>query len=647
MRICTCGFLLLTVCVSLGRPAFSQSGTDPSIISVGTGAMMLGDLETKTIYSSRGSLHTVTVFKDDRRHLDRQAVVKIERKGDSNGYWRATDNDSQSVFPDLLPGEYNIDVSAAGYLLEHRSYLVGMGANSYRLEIILQSDPASVDLSTPITAQTSPKIRKAIERATSALRNSDYKRAQKLLEAAHQRDPSSGDVNFLLGYLFVQTGDLERAVPYVAGAATENPHSVRALTLLGRLRLQQKDFGDAKTALEQAVAVDGDYWLAHNLLAEAYLQRREFEKARDHAQIAIAKAKGAAKATLLVLGYALADLGRDQEAIQALNDYARALPNSPAIPQVMDLIGQLERRPSDPNHASHSPLLPMLAQTQGSPGDTDELRLSIKTWEPPGVDDARPTVAAGVTCPSNLVIEEAGERVKELVNAVSRFAAIEQLQHETVDELGRPLTREARQYNYLVDISELRPGVFAVSEFRDIESRLADFPGHMATQGLPAIALVFHPRLRDTFQLTCEGLGEWQGQATWLVYFRQRDDRPNRLRAYRIGENYYAVNLKGRAWISADKFQIVHIETDLIKPMPSIQLLSEHESVEYGVVAFPEKKTELWLPKSAELYFDFQRQRFHRRHSFDNFMLFSVESHERPKDPVVPPPATPAEPPRN
>jgi hypothetical protein len=142
-------------------------------------------------------------------------------------------------------------------------------------------------------------------------------------------------------------------------------------------------------------------------------------------------------------------------------------------------------------------------------------------------------------------------------------------------------------------------------------------------------------------------LGEWRGQATWLVYFRQRDDKPNRIRSYRIGDNYYAVNLKGRAWISADKFQVVHIETDLVKPMPDIELLSEHLSVDYGPVAFPKKKTELWLPKSAELYIAFQRHRFHRRHIFNNFMLFSVDSQERTKDLVVLPPGTPGEANRN
>jgi hypothetical protein len=102
-------------------------------------------------------------------------------------------------------------------------------------------------------------------------------------------------------------------------------------------------------------------------------------------------------------------------------------------------------------------------------------------------------------------------------------------------------------------------------------------------------------------------MGELHGQATWLVHFRQRDDRPNRIHDFKIGGMIYSVDLKGRAWITPDKFQIVRMESELVKPMPNIQLLTEHQIVEYGPVQFQKKKVELWLPKSAELYFDFRK----------------------------------------
>ena len=98
----------------------------------------------------------------------------------------------------------------------------------------------------------------------------------------------------------------------------------------------------------------------------------------------------------------------------------------------------------------------------------------------------------------------------------------------------------------------------------------------------------------------------------------------------------YRVDLKGRAWISADTFQIVHVEADMVNPIHEIQLLSEHQIVEYGPVPFAKKKTMLWLPKNVEIYFDFRKHRYYRQYNFDDYALFDVdvsENHKRPPDP--------------
>jgi hypothetical protein len=125
----------------------------------------------------------------------------------------------------------------------------------------------------------------------------------------------------------------------------------------------------------------------------------------------------------------------------------------------------------------------------------------------------------------------------------------------------------------------------------------------------------------------------------WLVHFRQRDDRPARIHDYRVGAETYAVRLKGRAWITADRFQILRIESELIRPLKPIQLVSERQVVEYGPVPFPKRDVELWLPRTAEIYFEFRRRRYYRRHSFDHYMLFAVASDEKRKEPKALPDA--------
>ena len=67
--------------------------------------------------------------------------------------------------------------------------------------------------------------------------------------------------------------------------------------------------------------------------------------------------------------------------------------------------------------------------------------------------------------------------------------------------------------------------------------------------------------------------------------------------------------LKGRAWITADKFQIVRIEAEMLQPMPEIQLISEHQVVEYGNPSRSRRRTRRYgCPKPRKkIYFDFRK----------------------------------------
>ena len=266
--------------------------------------------------------------------------------------------------------------------------------------------------------------------------------------------------------------------------------------------------------------------------------------------------------------------------------------------------------------------------------DLPSPKFSVKPWQPPGIDEVKVAIAPDVSCPADTVLDGSAKRAQELVANVTRFAAIEDLAHQSLDEFGNPYRTETRKYNYVASITESEPGYLAISEYRADRIATSDYPDKIASTGFAGLALVFHPDVRDAFEMKCEGLGDWHGQATWLVHFRQRDDRPNRMHSYKVGNQVHPVKLKGRAWITSDQFQIVRMEAEMVAPMPEIELLSEHQVVEYGPIPFPKKNTTLWLPKSAEIYFDFRKHRYYRRHSFDHFMLFSVDTEEKRKDPV-------------
>jgi tetratricopeptide (TPR) repeat protein len=587
-------------------------------------------------YENRGGTTLrITVFAESTKtRLDRQSLIKLTNTISQNISWQTTDDRSEVGFGDLPSGRYDVEVSAVGFLTTHKEFQAGSSFIPVNLEIVLQKDPAAVALSFVDTAMPA-RARKETKHGVSALKSGKWNEADKRLAAAYKLAPENPDVNFLLGYLYYQKKDFGRASRFLGTAANLSPSNVQTLTLLGRVSLEQEDYGRAVSNLEKAVIADSDYWVAHDLLAASYLKQQRFDQARQEAELAIRKGKGAATASQLVLGQALINTGQREQGIQALKDFVANEPKNPSVPQVEAFIVRLEAQPVSSTASAGSPSVQPPVAGVDPLVAAAEPTFSVRPWQPPSIDLNKPSIAANASCPADIV-ERTGTRVEEFVEDVSRIAAIEHLLHEQLDEMGDALTKETRTFNYVASFVESNEGSIAVDEYRQEHLGLGDFPDHISSSGFATLALVFHPKMRDSFEMNCEGLGELRGQPTWLVHFKQREDRPARMHDYRVGGVLYSLHLKGRAWITADKFQIVRIESELVNPLPQIRLAGEHQVVEYGPVPFVKKNIQLWLPQSAEIYLDFRRHRYYRKHSFDHYMLFAVDSEEKHKAPTGP-----------
>ena len=138
--------------------------------------------------------------------------------------------------------------------------------------------------------------------------------------------------------------------------------------------------------------------------------------------------------------------------------------------------------------------------------------------------------------------------------------------------------------------------------------------------------------------MRCEGLATLDGKRTWQIYFRQRDDKPNRIRSYRIGLTPpHPVALKGRAWFVADSYQILGLQTDLINALPEIRLTVDHTAIEFGPVHFSSRGLDMWLPQTAEVFTDLKGRRIHQRMSFSNYLLFAVDDKQQVSSPKTSP----------
>jgi hypothetical protein len=245
------------------------------------------------------------------------------------------------------------------------------------------------------------------------------------------------------------------------------------------------------------------------------------------------------------------------------------------------------------------------------------------SWIPPGIDDVVPNVEKGVECPLPQVVSGVGRRMKELVDNLQRFDATEHVEHFAVNATGSRGKPEVRTFDYIVTVKLSEGRVAELTEYRNGSLDPKQFPAKIATTGLPTMALAFHPAIVSEFNLACEGLGQWDGHPAWEVHFAQR---PNRLHFYMHLNTYYPIALKGRVWIDAGTYQIRHFESELMNPVPEIELKRERIAIDYGPVQFRTHTQQLWLPLVAELYWEQGGRRIYRRHTYSDFKIFDVES---------------------
>lgn len=245
-----------------------------------------------------------------------------------------------------------------------------------------------------------------------------------------------------------------------------------------------------------------------------------------------------------------------------------------------------------------------------------------------------PSLSATPPCSLPDVLNLAASRAGELVGHLQNFDAQEQVRYDQTDVRGFTETNTAAGFDYLVDFERPSGGVRVHETRTPLPGTGRDLSVDMVDTGLPTLALIFHPTLRSDYEMRCEGLARWNNQLAWVVYFQQLKNKRPRTVAVASAMQYYPIGLKGRAWIAAGTGEVIHLETNLLKPIVmmcnctkgEIVLRANALSVDYAPVKFQSRNVEIWLPQSTVAYSDYEDHRVIIEHTFSNFKLFSVQT---------------------
>jgi tetratricopeptide (TPR) repeat protein len=576
----------------------------------------------------------VSVRMPDGSPLDTPAVVNLNTFSGSSaglGVFRS----GTAEFTNLVPASYTLEIIAAGYQrVTENVQVLNWGARTQLSITLVPESIASSASAPPGSPILAPNAEKEVTRALEDLRADKSDDARKHLEKASHMAPSHPDVTYLWGMYYAQLKDFAKAKAYWENAIQISPRHVFSLAALAQLALQSSDYPTATGYLLRASEAAPSVWRYHERLAEAYLNQRLYEEAQKQAQRALELGKERAAGAQFLLAQTFLHRNDPQAAMKALTTFLASQPSGPRAAEARRLMDSLQKPGSTTPATSAGAPAPASTLQPAAVSLVGDLMPPSK-WMPPDVDDSMPAVESTASCPLQKIQEEAGSRVSDFVDAVNRIAATESLDNEVIDHTGLPVRRASQNYSYVASVRQVRPSMYVMEEYRNGSMDIDQFPEHIATLGLTALVMVFHPAYMGDYELACEGLSRWHGGLAWQVHFRQKPEKPARLRSYRVSSRSFSISLRGRAWISADNFQIVSLETDLVSPVPQIQLRAEHVAVEYMPVKFKSHHQELWLPESAEIYFDYGNRRMHRRHHFRDYMLFAVDEKQQISVPKV------------
>jgi tetratricopeptide (TPR) repeat protein len=586
---------------------------------------------------------TVNVREASGMLLEGHAFVKLTSQVRHYNQTVATQENSSATFNDVIAGEYEVEVSSAGYRTITERVSIARGG-SYPVFIYLHAESEDAGAAkSPAGMSMTPKLQSELDKGMEKMRKQQYDAARQHLEKAAKIAPGNADVQYLLGIIASTEKHLDLARTKFESALALYPAHERSLLALGELQLRTGDGSGAVRTLEKAFTVNGADWKTHFLLAQAYNSEKDYAKAEQHASRAaeLGRAKGALP--LLLLGQIYAAQNRRDAAKEAFALLLKEYPDDPAAQQAKSEIAALAALPfKDSQTTATAAASPVSSPVSGTPsaliGLTDPLPLLVteRAWAPADVDGKEYTVAPGVSCGPGEVLGRAQKRMLTQLQNFDKFIATEHIEHQQVDAHGNEGDLRFKDFSYLVFVRPLKNDSFFLEESRDGGQGVDAFPTNLATTGLVGLGVaVLEPEYESDFEYKCEGLSSWRGQAAWQMRFEQKRNVESRVRVWRRGGELFPVALKGRVWLAANSYDLLHMETDLRDPIAKLMLVRDHLVIDYGPVAFERGNEKLWLPWRAEMFMEMRGKRYHHRHTLTDYMLFSVDTANqigRPKE---------------
>jgi hypothetical protein len=337
--------------------------------------------------------------------------------------------------------------------------------------------------------------------------------------------------------------------------------------------------------------------------------------------IASARAQTQSAARVIVGGESVAVLGPDQ----AKQVYAHAKPYMDDPPQelkrAVPALGGLKADPSQVNLQSILDRAGDIVQTQVPKLPDLTARESI--WQ---AQFTVPPKDQGEAPSGSIYMGGRGRGAGRMAGQMQNFPATYTNERDLQDKLHSSLLAGPawKDFDYNMLSRQLPGGSPMLEESRsELNARNGERLGEsLHGTGFAHLWLLFLPgkMVESTYRLL--GQQKMHGHETYVVAFAESPERVTLTGQIASRGMTYPLLYQGIAWIDESTFRIVRLRTDLLAPLPDIEVQWLSSDLQFSEVRMPELDLPLWLPHQVELTWRQGDELVGEMHIYTKYRLF-------------------------
>jgi hypothetical protein len=224
------------------------------------------------------------------------------------------------------------------------------------------------------------------------------------------------------------------------------------------------------------------------------------------------------------------------------------------------------------------------------------------------------------------ILANARRSVDVFFSQFGSVTCVEKVTQEKISKEGKIELAQKSKFDYLVFLNMEKDGPkIDESRLQQGKKEKAKNLPLLITNGLPTLLLVFHPYYQESFHFRLEG--DELADGHWLARIQfQHIPETRSTTALRLRGNYYPLDIQGIAWIDPETGAIHRITARLVAPVSDLNFKVLNMEVRYDSHKFSSVEGIYWLPSTATIGIQSERQRWRNVHQYSNYKRFTVNT---------------------